>query len=445
MRFLLALLLLTFAQAITPFRIHIEDAQTHAPVPLITLTTTHHVSFTSDNDGNIAFDLPEFMNREIWLTLHADGYELPADGFGYRGFRCTPKESGTHTIQVKRTSAAQRIARITGAGLLSESQKCGLHISIQESGITGCDSVQAALHEGKMFWLWGDTSVPQYPLGVFHSTGSITASNIFSQARAPLLHTHSPMRSADGRIHPLAALPGDGPTWLSALCSLPDQNKKSHLVALYRKIQANLNPYETGLCEWVDAKKQFQITRTLWIKADGVAEPLTFPDGHAVLLPDGKIGFGNPFLTLIHEATYEAWKDHTTTKLLDTPAALTCSITGRKVIPHSGSMAWHAGRKMWQAIFVEKSGATSFIGDVWFAEAPSPTGPWLHAVNVISHAHYSFYNPRILHECVAPDADYILFEGTYTKEFSGTKHPTPRYDYNQVLYRLNFSDLPQKK
>ena len=35
---------------------------------------------------------------------------------------------------------------------------------------------------------------------------------------------------------------------------------------------------------------------------------------------------------------------------------------------------------------------------------------------------------------------YIYLEGTYTMAFAGTKTPTPRYDYNQVMYRLDLAD-----
>ena len=34
----------------------------------------------------------------------------------------------------------------------------------------------------------------------------------------------------------------------------------------------------------------------------------------------------------------------------------------------------------------------------------------------------------------------LLFEGTYTAEFSDHAHPTPRYNYNQMLYRLDLDD-----
>ena len=34
----------------------------------------------------------------------------------------------------------------------------------------------------------------------------------------------------------------------------------------------------------------------------------------------------------------------------------------------------------------------------------------------------------------------IYFEGTYTNTFSGNPQPTPRYEYNQMMYRLDLAD-----
>jgi hypothetical protein len=34
----------------------------------------------------------------------------------------------------------------------------------------------------------------------------------------------------------------------------------------------------------------------------------------------------------------------------------------------------------------------------------------------------------------------IFFEGTYTHSFSGNSEQTPRYDYNQIMYRLELDD-----
>jgi hypothetical protein len=60
-------------------------------------------------------------------------------------------------------------------------------------------------------------------------------------------------------------------------------------------------------------------------------------------------------------------------------------------------------------------------------------------VKVATHDKYSFYNPMI-HRITEGGGASILFEGTYTAAFSGNPSPTPRYDYNQVLYRLDLDD-----
>jgi len=51
-----------------------------------------------------------------------------------------------------------------------------------------------------------------------------------------------------------------------------------------------------------------------------------------------------------------------------------------------------------------------------------------------------FYNP--CHpDFLDPDRGRTIYFGaTYTDEFSGAKEPTPRYNYNQIMYRLDLSD-----
>ena len=82
----------------------------------------------------------------------------------------------------------------------------------------------------------------------------------------------------------------------------------------------------------------------------------------------------------------------------------------------------------------------SFLGELWYAEADSPTGPWGPAVKVVSHNNYTFYNPRLHPEFTPADSPILLFEGTYTETFADRPFPTPRYDYNQIMYRLDLDD-----
>ena len=89
---------------------------------------------------------------------------------------------------------------------------------------------------------------------------------------------------------------------------------------------------------------------------------------------------------------------------------------------------------------MQNGGEPSPFGELWYAEANAPTGPWGTAVKVLSHDNYTFYNPRLHPEFTPDESPMLIFEGTYTATFA--KHPpaTPRYDYNQMLYRLDLDD-----
>ena len=175
---MLALVYSPFAHAaepVKPCRIEVVDKENQWPVPMVELTTTHNVKFVTDNAGRVAFDLPELMGESTWLTVFADGYEAPVDGFGMHGARLTMKPGETVKIELNRKSIAKRLGRLTGGGLFAESQKLGLEKNWKESNILGSDSVQNAVYKGRLFWAWGDTTLPNYPLGIFDTTSATTA------------------------------------------------------------------------------------------------------------------------------------------------------------------------------------------------------------------------------------------------------------------------------
>jgi len=66
--------------------------------------------------------------------------------------------------------------------------------------------------------------------------------------------------------------------------------------------------------------------------------------------------------------------------------------------------------------------------------------PWVYARRVVCTTITTFYNPT-QHPFFDQDGGRrIYFEGTYTASFSGAKEKTPRYDYNQIMYRLALDD-----
>lgn len=170
----LAFLSNVHAASVPLCEIQIIDQENDWPVPMVELSTTHHLHYVSDNAGRIAVDAPELMGRETWFAVEGQGYTVPADGFGYRGVRVLVQAGKSEIIRVQRASIAKRIGRLTGGGLFAESQKLGFEGDQAESGLLGCDSVQMTLLRGKLFWAWGDTTLAHYPLGIFHMIGATT-------------------------------------------------------------------------------------------------------------------------------------------------------------------------------------------------------------------------------------------------------------------------------
>jgi hypothetical protein len=195
---------------------------------------------------------------------------------------------------------------------------------------------------------------------------------------------------------------------------------------------------------WNDQTDNFEKLRTLWTKAEDAPKPPPFPEGHPAFWKDDQgrewVLFGNPLPRLRCPATFEGWQDASTWEVLTPQQHLLSAADGKPVKPHTGSIAWHPWRKRWVTIFMEAFGKPSAFGELWYAEADAPTGPWGPAVKVLSHDNYTFYNPRIHAEITPPDSPILIFEGTYTMQFADKPRPTPRYDYNQILYRLDLDD-----
>ena len=133
------------------------------------------------------------------------------------------------------------------------------------------------------------------------------------------------------------------------------------------------------------------------------------------------------------------------------PQRLTDVETGKPVLLHGGSVAWNEFKKKWVMIGLQHTG-DSMLGEIYFSESADPDGPWTAARKVVTHAmntknehgeraqRMDFYNPKH-HPFFDQDGGRVIyFEGTYSNEFSGNPAPTPRYHYNQIMYRLDLSD-----
>ena len=426
-------------------RIEVVDKENGWPVPLVELRTTHQMRFVTDNAGVIAFDAPELMGRETWFEIIGHGYGVRKDGFGMHGVRLTPEPGQTLKVEVDRANVAKRLGRLTGGGLFAESRQLGDRVDGRDSsGVLGCDSVQNAVHRGKLFWAWGDTTFPHYPLGEFHMTSATTAVQPLLSFEPPVRIDFNYFTSDNGRPRGVAKMPGSGPTWVGGYVSLPDENGDPRLVGTYVKIKPPLEAYECGLCVWNDKTRTFEQHKVVWTQSDDSPRHPPVPMGHPAFWKDAEgrewLLFGDPLPKLRCTPTFEAWQDPEAWEILEPQETILSADGERSVKPHSGSVAWNAFRQRWVTVFMEAFGDPSVFGELWYAEADSPLGPWGPAVKVLTHENYTFYNPRLHAEFSEPDSPILIFEGTYTMQFTDNKRPTPRYDYNQVLYRLDLDD-----
>ena len=440
LKLLLVAVLPFVACAGDPFVIRVVDQATDRGVPMVELSTVHGVTFITDNAGVVAFDEPGLMNIPVFFKVTSHGYEHPKDGLGFQGKRLTTRPGKMDEIRVKRINLAERLCRLTGAGLYHHSLQARLPVPIKQpllnAKVLGSDSVHTAIFRDKLFWLWGDTNRPRYPLGNFDVT----------MATSPLLGKggHRPdagvnytyFTGKDGFVRKMAPMEGQGPTWLGAMLVLKDRKGKEHLAATYVKVRQSMEVYEAGLCEFNPDEEIFE--KRFTFPSPKSLRPEGHPLRHRV---DGSewVYCGSDLPDLRFPDNYESWLNPSAYEVVEVDANFT-DLQGNEVKRHHGHVAWNPWRKRWISIFTQSWGKSSFLGEIWYAEATLPEGPWRKAVKIMTHDRYSFYNPMQHPYWALDNGRVIYFEGTYTATFSGNRNQTPRYDYNQMLYRLDLSN-----
>jgi hypothetical protein len=160
------------------FKIQVVDRQTGGGVPLVELRTVNNIRYLTDSNGIIAFYEPGLMDREVFFFVESHGYEFPKDGFGFRGTRLKTLRGDSTIIKIDRLNIAERLYRITGQGIYRDSVLTGHPVPLQNpvlnGQVTGQDSVYTCIHRGRLFWMWGDTGRPSYPLGHFAMAGAVS-------------------------------------------------------------------------------------------------------------------------------------------------------------------------------------------------------------------------------------------------------------------------------
>ena len=162
--------------AAQPFAIQVVDDTTGRGVPLVELRTTPDQTYVTDSNGYVAIDDPVLMGRKVFFHVSSHGYEYAKDGFGFRGKAVNVRAGGEATLRIKRLNIAERLYRITGAGIYRDSVRLGKPVPIKQpllnAQVCGQDTVQAVVKDKRIFWFWGDTDRLSYPLGHFNTSGA---------------------------------------------------------------------------------------------------------------------------------------------------------------------------------------------------------------------------------------------------------------------------------
>jgi hypothetical protein len=477
------------------FEIQVVDSETGRGVPLVELELVNQAKYVTDSAGRAALLEPGLENQTIFLNVRSHGYEFPKDGFGMAGARLKLVPPGSaETFKIKRLNIAERLYRNTGQGIYRDSALLGHKAPIDQpllnAQVMGQDSIQRVIYRDKIRWFWGDTLRASYPLGNFRMSGA-TSDLPNNGGLDPNIGVNLRyFTGEDGFCKGMFPIEPKGDLiWADGFLVLKTPDGAEQMLAHYLRLKGLGKNTGRGLAIYNDTKDEFEQLATLPLE-----EKWRFPHGHPVSITNNGTPyfyFGVPYPNVRVPATksaildtnaYEAFTciaddspaDTNKVKLLRSESGALVyrwtkfappagpkeelsfiaaglmkqeearfvpqnTETKKSIQLHGGSVSWNEFRKKWILIAVEILG-TSMLGEVWYSEADDPTGPWRKARKIVTHEKYSFYNPAH-HPFFDQDSGRtIYFEGTYTADFSGNPVKTPRYEYNQVMYRLNLAD-----
>ncbi len=247
------------------FRITVVDDETGRGIPCVRLKTVNEVEYWTDSAGVVAFYEPDLMDQDVYFTLESHGYTYPADHmFGFHGRIVPVKSGGALTLKMHRDYAAQRLYRMTGAGIYRDSILLGDKVPpVEEVGkipVAGQDGGDPVSYNGKIYWFWGDTGVPRFPLGVFKGTAATSELPSRGGLDPNIGVAYTYFRDKNGQVRGIFDLPGHI-YWYSELRTVAGPRGRERLLADYVQIEKPMRPVERGLCQFNDGKGAFELVR----------------------------------------------------------------------------------------------------------------------------------------------------------------------------------------
>lgn len=472
------------------FGIQIVDDQTGRGVPLAYLQTTYKTRYVTDSNGYVAFNEPGLMdgNLDVWFEVSSYGYESPTGSFGVKGVALKPKAGTISQVKLKRTNIAERLYRMSGFGVYRDTLLLGKAAPIRQPAInaqvTGQDTVQTAIYRNKMFWLWQDTDRVGFALGCFSMTGGTSALPEKLDPDKGIDVTYFADKPGEF-AKPMAHVEREGtnPIWLDGLTVIKDKAGRDRMLGKYIAANKDFSPAEAGLLVYNDDQERFELLKRFENKGKGVLAPGGHPvrvrdgeqtyiyyPGHVrvkadfesaadpanyeaftCLLPDGEVDRVNGKLNwswrrgaeAIHRKQADELVRSGKIKAEESPFQFVDAESGKRIEVAGGTVAWNAYLNRWVYVFGQQMG-DSLLGEIWIGTANSPEGPWRECRKVATHAmprnNNDFYNVVQHDELQRENGRFIYFSGTFVNTFSGNPWPTPYYDYNNIMYRIDLSD-----
>ena len=474
--------------------ITVVDDVTGRGIPLVEISLINGLRDFTDSSGVLAFFEPALMNREVFFQIRSHGYRYNTLVHGRPGVVLKPISGENTVLTLTRINVAERLYRITGEGIYCHSMLSGrfslMDTPCLNADVMGQDTVLAVPYREKIFWFWGDTwGVDAFNFAVAGATSQMPDKGGLNPEMGVELTYFADDR---GFAKPMCPDFGCGRVWLDWVAPVRDDRNESRLLARYTRVASLDDILECGFALFNDEKEIFEPLLVLptEFRASHVSHHPFFGlvNGKEYIYFTADFEFSRVRATLSSmtdpmEYEYlERFDQHDEPIDADRPVAcrpdqsrhvhgwkknadrtgvththpqnkeertrekpkwihLQNIETGSSVDARPGSIFWNDFRQRWVLIAQEN------IGQIWFAEADTPVGPWVYARKIVSHSGYNFYNPTHHPFFDQQNGRIIYFEGTYTHIFSDTNVQTPRYDYNQIMYRLDLADsrlfLPQ--
>ena len=394
------------------FIIRVVDEDTGRGVPLVELKFPNELKYWTDSAGVAAIDEPSVVEREVFIAIRSHGYESLKETPLGRGVNVRIEPGRILELRVHRTMIAERLYRLTGEGIYRDSEMAGFPVAMERPMVNalvlGQDTVSATVYKGKIFWIWGDTIGPAY----WNFSVSAATSDLGDDPDVAVNYNY--FTDPIGRVKRMLPLPSKGLVWIEGLIPMMDPNGEERLIAIYTRQDGLKFPDECGLALFDDRTQVFQP----WVQ-------LPCRDQHISSHPFQHDGYWYLYPWLRVPDDWNAIQDSSQWEARD---VLLPSNDARP-----SCVVWNEYRQRWILLLED-------TGDVYYSEATQPEGPYGRAVKIIHHDQYNFYNVAT-HTFSNKEGGRIIYvEGTYTDSFSGAMEKTPRYNYNQVMYRLRLDD-----